>query len=68
MLSKRRATSQKKTAAQSEKPAVFLEFTGEKVRVHEDAEGAGFAKEEEVPEPLSGSMLKFSGCDGSVKF
>lgn len=50
-----------------EKPEVWLEFMGSKVRVHEDEEGKGYVKDEEVHR-VKGATLTFTGADENVKF
>ena len=51
-----------------EKPEVFLEFMGEKLRVYDDNEdGVGYVKTEDVPF-VRGATLKFAGCDGDANF
>lgn len=63
------ASKEKGKAKQEEKPKpeVWLEFMGAKIRVHEDEDGVGYVKEEEVP-IARGSSLKFEGCGGEVQF
>ncbi|TFK73087.1 hypothetical protein BDN72DRAFT_855091 [Pluteus cervinus] len=52
---------------ESSKKEVFLEFMGTKLRIHEDEEGKGTVKEEEVPF-VKGATLKFEGCGGDVSW
>ena len=49
-----------------EKPEVFLEFMGTKIRVYDD-DGAGYVKEEDVPF-VKGATLQFTGCGGDANF
>lgn len=48
-----------------EKPEIWLEFMGSKVRVHE--EDGGNVNREDVPH-VKGATMKFSGCGGDVNF
>ncbi|KAG8215113.1 hypothetical protein J3R82DRAFT_8564 [Butyriboletus roseoflavus] len=51
-----------------EKPEVFLEFMGDKIRVYDDNEvGVGYVKTEDVPF-VRGATLKFTGCGGDANF
>ena len=51
-----------------EKPEVFLEFMGDKIRVYDDNEdGVGYVKTEDVPF-VRGATLKFMGCGGDANF
>lgn len=51
-----------------EKPEVFLEFMGDKIRVYDDDEdGVGHVKTEDVPF-VRGATLKFTGCGGDANF
>ena len=51
-----------------EKPEVFLEFMGDKIRVYDDNEdGVGYVKTEDVPF-VGGATLKFTGCGGDANF
>lgn len=49
------------------KAEVFLEFMGSKIKVHQDEEGNGTVKDEEVP-VVKGATLKFEGCGGDVSW
>lgn len=49
------------------KKEVYLEFMGTKIRIHEDENGTGTVKEEEVPF-VKGATLKFEGCGGDVSW
>ncbi|KAL4077429.1 hypothetical protein J3A83DRAFT_4087792 [Scleroderma citrinum] len=49
-----------------EKPEVYLEFMGSKIRVY-DEDGVGHVKEEDVPF-VKGATLKFMGCGGDANF
>jgi lupus La protein len=51
-------------------PELVLDFMGKMIKVHEDESGVGYVKEEDIPTPKSGSMLKFEGCDenATLKF
>jgi lupus La protein len=42
-----------------------LEFMGTKLLIHQNEEGHGFVKEEDVPF-VKGATLKFDGCGGEV--
>jgi len=58
----------KSNGKSKEKPEVFLEFMGEKIRVYDDNEdGAGYVKTEDVPF-VRGATLKFTGCGGDANF
>ncbi|KAF8124376.1 hypothetical protein EV363DRAFT_1354325 [Boletus edulis] len=61
--------SKSKSSGKSrEKPEVFLEFMGEKIRVYDDnEEGVGYVKTEDVPF-VRGATLKFTGCGGDANF
>lgn len=48
-----------------EKKDVFLEFMGTKILIHQDEDGNGFVKEEDIP-LVKGATLKFDGCGGEV--
>lgn len=48
------------------KPEVYLEFMGTKIRVYDD-DGVGHVKEEDVP-LVKGATLKFTGCGGDANF
>lgn len=51
-----------------EKPQVFLEFMGHKIRVYDDNEdGVGYVKTEDAPF-VRGATLKFTGCGGDANF
>jgi lupus La protein len=47
------------------KPEVWLEFLGQRLRVHE--EDGGSVKTEEIPF-VKGATLKFEGAEGDVSF
>lgn len=49
-----------------EKPEVYLEFMGTKIRVYDDGD-VGYVKEEDVLF-IKGATLKFTGCGGDVNF
>lgn len=53
-------------ASTKPKPEIWLEFMGNKIRVHEE-EGAGMVKKDEVP-LVRGGTLKFSGSGVDVKY
>jgi len=58
----------KSSGKSKEKPEVFLEFMGEKIRVYDDnEEGVGYVKTEDVPF-VRGATLKFTGCGGDANF
>lgn len=58
----------KSKAKSKEKPEVFLEFMGDKIRVYDDNEdGIGYVKTEDVPF-VRGATLKFTGCGGDANF
>jgi len=48
------------------KPDIFLEFMGNKIKVHEEEDG-GSVKEEDVP-LVKGASLKFEGCGEGMSF
>lgn len=48
------------------KPEIWLEFMGNKIRVHEE-DGAGTVNKDEVP-LVKGGTLKFSGSGVDVKY
>ncbi|KIK92873.1 hypothetical protein PAXRUDRAFT_12982 [Paxillus rubicundulus Ve08.2h10] len=51
-----------------EKPEVFLDFMGTKIRVYDDdEEEVGYVKTEDVPF-IKGATLKFTGCGGDANF
>lgn len=60
-------TNKKATAEEKKKPEVYLEFMGARVRVHEDEEGKGVVKQEDLP-LVRGACLRFEGVDGEVTF
>jgi lupus La protein len=49
------------------KPQIYLQFMGSKLLVHEDDEGAGTVKEEDVVH-VKGATLKFEGWEGDVVY
>lgn len=49
-----------------DKPEVYLEFMGSKIRVYDD-EGEGYVKAGDVPY-VKGATLKFTGCGGDANF
>lgn len=58
----------KSNGKSKEKPEIFLEFMGEKIRVYDDNEdGIGCVKTEDVPF-IKGATLKFTGCGGDANF
>lgn len=58
----------KSNGKSKEKPEVFLEFMGDKIRVYDDNEdGVGYVKTEDVPF-VRGATLKFTGCGGDANF
>lgn len=59
--------SKNKTAKPSkeEKPEIYLEFMGTRLKVKE--EDGGSVDESEIPY-VKGASLKFTGCDGDVRF
>ena len=61
----REMSKDKKSGKKEEKKDVFLEFMGTKILIHQNEEGNGFVKEEDVPF-VKGSTLKFDGCGGEV--
>jgi lupus La protein len=54
-----------KDEKKEEKKDVYLEFMGTKILIHQDEEGNGYVKEEDVPF-VKGATLKFDGCGGEV--
>lgn len=48
-----------------EKPDIYLEFMGTRLKVNE--ENGGSVDESEIPY-VKGASLKFTGCDGDVRF
>ena len=64
----REMESSSKSGKTKEKPEVFLEFMGIKIRVYDDnEEGIGYVKTEDVPF-VRGATLKFAGCGGDANF
>ena len=55
----------KKGNKEKTKPEVWLEFLGQRLRVHE--EDGGSVKREDVPF-VQGATLKFEGAEGDVSF
>ena len=51
--------------AESVKPEIWLEFMGNKIRVHD--EDGGSVKEEDVPH-VKGATLKFEGFEGELQY
>jgi lupus La protein len=49
------------------KPEVWLDFMGSRVRVHEDDEGKGHVKDDDVPH-VKKATLKFDGLEGDLNF
>ncbi|KNZ71906.1 La like protein [Termitomyces sp. J132] len=66
-----RANAQNKDGASASAPAekkdVYLEFMGTKLLIHQDEEGVGSVKPEDVPF-VRGATLKFEGCGGDVSW
>jgi lupus La protein len=61
-------SKQNSSGRSKEKPEVFLEFMGTKIRVYDDdEEEAGYVKTEDVPF-FKGATLKFTGCGGDANF
>ena len=54
-----------KKSASKTKPEVWLEFLGQRIRVHD--EDGGTVKAEDVPF-VKGATLKFDGVEGDVSF
>ena len=53
--------------AEKPKPEIYLQFMGSKLLVHEDEDGVGSVKEEDV-EHVKGATLKFEGWEGEVLY
>jgi hypothetical protein len=56
-----------KSGEAREKPEVYLDFLGNRVRVYEGEDGRGTIKEEDVT-IVNGVTLKFEGCGGDCLF
>jgi len=64
-MAKEQKGSGKGEKKEEEKKDVYLEFMGTKILIHQDEEGSGYVKEEDVPF-VKGATLKFDGCGGGV--
>lgn len=54
------------SAQPKEKPEIWLEFMGSKIRVYEE-DGVGIIKREDVVH-VKGATMRFTGCGGDVNF
>ncbi|KAI6017863.1 hypothetical protein EDC04DRAFT_470939 [Pisolithus marmoratus] len=61
------ASKGKANGKKREKPEIYLEFMGSKIRVYDDDDTAGYVKEEDIPF-VKGATLKFTGCGGDANF
>jgi lupus La protein len=52
---------------EKEKPEVYLDFLGSRIRVYEGEDGRGTIKDDEVP-TVKGVTLRFDGCGGDCSF
>lgn len=64
-MTKEKKSSGKGEKADEPKKEIYLEFLGSKIQIHEDEEGNGSVKDEDVPF-VKGATLKFDGCGGNV--
>jgi lupus La protein len=63
---KKAAAAGSSAEAKKAKPEIWLEFMGNKIRVH-DEDGSGTVEKEEVPF-VKGATMKFEGCGADLKF